>query len=325
MEHLVFFLLIVCAFQLVFSADPPAPSTLGNYLSQDFNGLSNAPSGTTLPFTQGVSLPGWWSNQDQLIVSDGGSNAGALYSFGEERAPDRSLGVVTSNKKKTIIFGTSLASAETINEITLSFIGEQWRYGGDIPDNSVLLFDFSVMTVSQYNGPDGWGALGSTTLWTPVPELSFVGNTTVNNTVGPVRGKQGYSTTLKTPNMGSGKVLQLRWTSHNGRDGLSIDDLQIVTTFAPNPNPNPNIPQSTANIWKGVAYVLGGLFGLCLIILAVISIQWRRSVRSQYRPVENGSQQTGMSPTPDLGIWGKMLNVKNNLTDEQLPLVTNLA
>ncbi len=61
------------------------------------------------------------------------------------------------------------------------------RYGGD-NDSDILVFDYSVMTQSQYqNG--GWGALGGTNGWIPVSALSFASlvNGTSGIPVGPVR------------------------------------------------------------------------------------------------------------------------------------------
>lgn len=266
---------------------PTSPVSLPSKYSQDFNSLPyNAKEGTIATFVQGATLPGWWANQGSIIVSDGSSNPGGLYSFGETSSTDRALGAITSNSKKLIIFGVSFTSNHIVKDITVSFIGEQWRNGGDVPDTSLLQFDWSIMDKEQYaNG--GWGQAGDTKLWTP--GLSFAGNTSNNNHSGPVRYRQPYTYAIKAPSMAIGNILQLRWTSHNGHDGLAIDDLLVEATLLPNTDSSDAIPPQGGDVTKIVIYVLAGLLGLCLASLVFVTIKWRRSVNAHmYSSLANG-------------------------------------
>jgi hypothetical protein len=311
-------ILIVLPFvHLACAQDAATPYKIVNKYSQDFNTLPGAgsPIGSSLPFSQGVTLPGWWSNQDTYIVSDGSSNVGALYNFGDGQ--DRAMGAVTSLKKKMVNFGVSLVCDVAVNDVTITFSGQQWREGGPFNETSQLAFDYSVMTSSQYNA-GGWGRNGDTTLWQYVAELSVFGN--VSDKAGPVRISNTYKATLKTPNMGPGKVLQLRWTSRN-HDGLAVDNFVLETTYTPiTPEKHPQ------QIYKTILlYLFAGLSGVLLIGFAIMTYMWRRSVRRRaYTPVESGATADAL-PVNLPGPYAVYASVRNNVNNnvEQQPLVNN--
>ena len=92
---------IVCGVALAsasFTAPAQIPTSAGNY-SQDFNSL--AISGTSNPWLDNVTLPGWYASKTAggatvtTYRGDNGSgNAGALYSFGPTSSSERALGSI---------------------------------------------------------------------------------------------------------------------------------------------------------------------------------------------------------------------------------------
>lgn len=266
------------------------PIKIADKLSESFEGLTGL-NNTPSSFVQGKSVKGWFSSESMYIASDGSSNVGGLYSFGA--SPDRALGAVNSNAKKTVVFGISIVSDVEIHEVDVKFTGEQWRYGGDVPDNDVLTFDFCVLSTEQYqNG--GWGGIyvQNTAPWMQVPQLSFYG--TNATATGPVRFLQRFARSLQTPGMGPDKVLQLRWTARSNHDGLAIDDFEIHATKDTGGAGTPS------NKWKTIGIAAISALGLTVVGIIVFAItRWKKHRKeAEYRHIypDVSSSQSSIRP-----------------------------
>ena len=76
--------------------------------TQDFDTLTS--SGTNNPWTDNLTLLGWYSNRTTYSAGTGSSNAGALYSFGSTSSSERALGSVASGSTGTIYYGVRLTN-----------------------------------------------------------------------------------------------------------------------------------------------------------------------------------------------------------------------
>jgi len=196
--------------------------------TQNFDGL--ATSGTGNAWTNGTSpLSGWYSNRTVYNANNGGSNAGALYSFGTGTNADRALGSVQSNTTGDICYGVRLenASDSSLTAAQITYTGEQWRNGGNTSQQSI--------TVSVRVAPadaDGFDCTSSG--WTEAPALQFTGPI-AGSTAGALDGNAAANrvagiTAVVPVTVPVGQHLWIRWLDVNdpGNDhGLGIDDLSI--------------------------------------------------------------------------------------------------
>gem|GEM_PF-4930801 len=137
-------------------------STSGSTYSQNFNTLINT-TGPTLegngPFHLADSqfstspISGWYFSKHAgtgsnatFRVDNGGLNTGAIYSYGATSQTERALGSVSSggvaSRFGTIICNTS---SGTLDTITITFDGEQWRNGvGSSSAANTLSFQYAA-------------------------------------------------------------------------------------------------------------------------------------------------------------------------------------
>ena len=206
-------------------------NTLGTAYTQDFNTLSNTP-GTT---TNDLTIIGWEMTEaglgtrdnEQYAVDDGTSNTGDTYSYGTLGSPDRALGALQSGSLNAT-FGAVFFNSQpfmTIDSLTISYVGEQWRLGqaGRGPDR--LDFQYSIGVMDVPNGP-----------WTDFDALDF----STPNTAATAGGTDGNSAAFRTSisatitgvNFGPQMLLFLRWVDADiagPEDALAIDDFSITT------------------------------------------------------------------------------------------------
>lgn len=211
----------------------------GSYL-QNFNGLVNSPTNTDIPFTNNVTLQGWYfinttsTRSDSIRVSSGTDNTGSLYSFGAASANERALGSIGSNTVGNLNYGLRLTnvSGVTIDSFTVQYDGEQWRNGGNTTAHS-LLFAYSLNATSLTTGTfNNVAALNFTTPVTGASASALNGNA---NFV-------ALTSTVTGINWLAGSDLWLRWFDANdaGNDhALAIDNLNFTAT-APTAVPEPN-------------------------------------------------------------------------------------
>src|SRR6478736_8752562 len=125
------------------------PMSVGPY-AQNFDAL--ATSGAN-PWVNNSTLPGWYAarngtNALSYRAGDGGSNAGDLWSYGVagvSNVADRALGSVASGTATPVVFGLRFTNdtAVTFTNFVISYIGEQWRCGGNTTPQT-LTFSYQV-------------------------------------------------------------------------------------------------------------------------------------------------------------------------------------
>ena len=201
---------------------PAAAISLSLPYMQDFNTL--ATSGTGNAWTDDSTLSGWYATRSIYIADSGSSQTGALYSFGSSSAADRALGALSSNATGDIYYGVKLINdtAQTINVITVTYTGEQWRNGGNTAVQTTF-FAYQVDAASLTAGP-----------WTDVPALDFaspIHTATAGALDGNAAANQATLTAVINLVVAPGQTVMLRWFDPNdsgNEHGLAIDDLSVT-------------------------------------------------------------------------------------------------
>ncbi|MEA5605826.1 DUF4347 domain-containing protein [Nostoc sp. UHCC 0252] len=206
----------------------PASFT-GTSYSQDFTSLAN--SGTSISWTNDSTIPGWYATRTTYNAGDGSSNTGALYSFGSSilSTTDRAFGSVASASTGTIYYGLRLQNNtdSAINQLRVSYTGEQWRNGGNISQQKL---NFSYQTGTTLTSL-------TTGTWTAVTSLDFTGPIALLLAATPLDGNLAINQNVKTSILinlvtpiAVGEEIILRWEDVDdpGNDhGLAIDDIFI--------------------------------------------------------------------------------------------------
>jgi hypothetical protein len=228
-------------------------SFTGSY-SQNFDTLAN--SGTANAWTDNTTLAGWYMRRvddvngvlaNQYNAGDGTSNAGAVYSFGSTGSAERALGSVGSGSVEHMAYGVRLTNntGSAISSLNLSFIGEQWRDGGNTtPVAQSQLFSYSLTStvigadiqasggVAGYTADPNFTRVASFDITSPVfgtTATALDGNLAAN------RVSIAGTLTLGTP-WANGTDLWLRWVDINdvGNDmGLGVDQLSVTSVPEP--------------------------------------------------------------------------------------------
>jgi hypothetical protein len=131
--------------------------TLGVPYTENFDSLAS--SGTPA-WANDSTLPGWFLSTDatpsvtSYLVGNGSVTTGGFYSFGAVSSTDRALGGLGSNT----YYGASGVglgyiglilqnqTGATINEMSVSYVGEQWRNGGN---TAIQSLNFSYVVSSS--------------------------------------------------------------------------------------------------------------------------------------------------------------------------------
>jgi hypothetical protein len=204
---------------------------MGSAYTQNFDSLANTASGTppSVTWTDNSTIAGWYSNRATCIVSTGSLNNGGLYSYGSASASDRALGSVGSGSASPVLYAVRFVNGTgaTINGLSISYTGEQWRNSGNTTQHS-LTFAYQV----------GATAIGTGT-WTTEPTLGFTGPV-ATATAGALDGnlaqnRVARSGAVNVP-VAPGQEIWLRWEDidNAGSDhGLSIDNLSVTPQAAP--------------------------------------------------------------------------------------------
>lgn len=162
-------------------------------------------------------------------ANNGGSNAGALYSYGSTGSSDRALGSVGSGNAAAgsywYVLGLTNASLVAFNSFTLSYTGEQWRNSAAGAQTAVLEYGFG----SSAQAVSSWVATGF--------------NFTSPVTGGSAGALDGNANALSlggtlAADWQAGQTLWLRWTDldQTGADhGLAIDNVSLSVTAVPEP------------------------------------------------------------------------------------------
>jgi hypothetical protein len=210
------------------------PINLSSSYTQNFDSLAN--SGTGNPWSDDSTITGWYFNRQfnnipqTYNAGTGSSNAGALYSFGAISDSERALGSVASGSTGTILWGISLVNdtSEVISDLDISFVGEQWRNGGNTASQT-LDFQYQIGAIGINSGT-----------WTDFDSLDFT-SPTVGSTASALDGnaaanQTNISATLTGLNLAPGEEIWLRWQDLNdaGNDhALAIDDFSVTADGEP--------------------------------------------------------------------------------------------
>ena len=210
---------------------PTGTISLNSPYSQNFDSLSSS----NATWTDSTSLTGWYaayssSTLTTITAGTGSSNTGSLYSFGATASSDRALGSTSSNTPGTIFYGARFFNdtGATISSLSVNYIGEQWRNGGNTTPQK-LDFAYQIGATSITAGT--WTDVNSLDFTSPVATATLTaldGNASTN--------RISLSSSFTGFSLAAGQEIWLRWSDINdaGNDhGLAIDNLQVSTSALP--------------------------------------------------------------------------------------------
>ncbi len=227
-------------------------TTLGATYQQNFDSLSNTAGSTT-----NTALPAGWyitetgggaRDNEQYAVDTGGSTTGDIYSYGAAAATDRALGQLRSGTLIPFI-GAQFTnnSGSDAGSMTVSYNGEQWRFGG-VHSTVAERMDFQI----SFNAT---GAGDTAATWIDVNSLDFSPSVTAG-TAGALNGNANQVAITGTFNfataLANGASFWIRWidTDATGADdGLAIDDFSL-SLGASTPQPG-SLTVANASVAEG--------------------------------------------------------------------------
>jgi hypothetical protein len=192
------------------------------------------------PYTN-YGMTGWQlyetggTGQAAFSVNDGSSSTSFCFSYGTINSTERALGVLAGGARRMAV-GLVLqnVTGATLNEVTVSFTGEQWRLGrsGAANPSDALLFEYRVGSGTDLSTNGGaFTAFQALNFFTPI----------TTGTIGALDGNAAaYRVALSSSIAGlgwaEGQYLVLRWRDVDdaGSDhGMGIDELSITTIPEP--------------------------------------------------------------------------------------------
>ncbi|MES2851117.1 MAG: choice-of-anchor D domain-containing protein [Bacteroidota bacterium] len=212
--------------------------------TQNFSTL--AQSGAANTWTNNTTLSGWFlfNKTPAAIITYGaetGSTGNATYnSYGAAANSERALGSVgsggaywTAPASGAVAGYMALAftnsSGGTINTVSLTFDGEQWRNGGNATAQTMgVQYGFGA----SFTAVTTWTGAGTAFNFTS-PVATATAAAVNGNVAGKVTGLGGSLTSL---GWADGTTLWFRWVETNdaGNDhGLAIDDVSFTATIPP--------------------------------------------------------------------------------------------
>jgi endonuclease/exonuclease/phosphatase family metal-dependent hydrolase len=256
----------------------------GTY-TQNFDALAS--TGTANPWTDNVTLPGWYAATNLTSIKSGtvtlynagtgSSTAGALYSFGDSGSTDRALGSLASGGLGNLACGVRLTNdtAFAQTNFMVSYTGEQWR----VANTNTQTLAFAYQIGASLTNADA----ANVQSWTPFAALNFNSPTT-NGTARALAGNDPTNQVIFTNVFLAGVVVQpgqelfLRWQDPDDAsfdDALAIDNLTVsfqatnaaVTGVPPNITTQPESQAVTEGDTVTFTVVAGGT--------APLSYQWQ--------------------------------------------------
>ena len=205
--------------------------------TQDFNTLTNT---TTVTWVNNSTIPNWYSQRTgtgtTILVSDGTSSGGNLYSYGTTASSERALGTVGSANVAAGNFAHGVllqnTSGATITDIKVSYTLEQWRFSGATAAQAIDVYyhtSASIDTALTPSNNTGWTQITGLTLSSPI----------ISGVTGPLNGnavanKVSLSNVpIPSLSLPDNNYIMLKWEdiNHAGNDhGLGIDDVTITWT-----------------------------------------------------------------------------------------------
>lgn len=229
---------------------PAEPSYAENFDGLPSNQGSVPPSASpavVLTHWQATTNQNISSTSSQLVVDNGTSSGGGIYSYGATGSSDRALGSIGATAAPAAAYATSIQNAGdvTLFDLTVLYTGEHWHLGQGVAADT-LSFAYSTTATSIFSAG-----------WTAVPELNYGEPADA----GPAAARDGNADpiliqhTISGLNLAPGEVLWIRWSDANvsGSDhGMAIDNVTLTATFA-------SVPEPTAILGPGLLAL--GLLG----------------------------------------------------------------
>ena len=235
------FTVILVSVASYFSKAQVQMNTAGSFQT-NFDALLN--TGSVNQWTDNLIIPNVFSQRttaSTLYAADNGSNlSGGLYSYGTTGSSERALGTIGSGNTS---FGGDFAhglllqntSGSDITLMTVSYVLEQWRNGGNTTPNVVTFWYKISPTLFTNLNP------GNNTGWTAVTALdatSPINTATAAAINGNNASNRVVLTNIAIPSLSipNGSYIMLRWSdpNHTGNDhGLAIDDLRVTFCNSP--------------------------------------------------------------------------------------------
>jgi hypothetical protein len=192
-----------------------------------FSGFGQGPYYVSTTPVNATGAAGWqYANQaaaDLRFAADNGtSTTGSAYSYGTTASTDRAIGSLGATISSNI--GAVFVNDGTtpLSTVTITFNGEQWRYGGGTSLNT-LSFEYAVNGTDILNGTfNAVGGLNYSSTVTSGAAAALNGN--ANQTA------KSFTFPLAT-NWLPGQTLVIRWKDNNdpgADDGLAIDDFTFT-------------------------------------------------------------------------------------------------
>ena len=226
--------------------------------TETFDTLSNTAGSTT-----NTALPtGWYITEggggardnEQYAVDTGASTTGDIYSYGAAAATDRALGELRSG---TLIplFGAKFTNntGATITSLDVSYVGEQWRFGGvhsTVADRLDFQYSTNATDLSTGTYLDA-NALDFNPPITAGTAGALDGNAAANRTA-----ISSTITGLSIPN-GATFFIRLNDVDATGADdGLAIDNFTVTPhggVATPTPTPTPALSINDVTLAEGDA------------------------------------------------------------------------
>ncbi len=248
--HNIFLVALILAFTTSLVASPHqiaradgsiSLTALGSAYLQDFDSLVNTGTSSIVPV--GWSFLESGTNANMLYTAGtGSSNTGDTYSFGAAGSTERAFGGLLSSALIPTI-GASFVNNTgfTVNELIISYTGEQWRLGTTARVDRID-FQFSLDATSLTTGT-----------WTDVNVLDFM--SPYIGTVGLLDGNAAeYRTALSYTILGlsipDSASFWIRWSDFNASgadDGLSVDEFSLTPTLDSAPLVSSTTPTSNAS------------------------------------------------------------------------------
>jgi endonuclease G, mitochondrial len=210
---------------------------IGVALTENFDAL--ATSGTSNPWTDNSTLPGWYaqfelqpSNPTLYIANAGGTNNGAIYSYGTGTITERAFGSQASGTPGTVYIAVKLTNntGQSISSLDINYFGEQWRNGGNTAAQATA-FQYQVANagvITDANTPAGG--------WTSAAALDFVTPVTGSTAAALDGNANRIQKSANVPvSIANGQEVWLRWVDINdaGNDhGVGIDDFSVTANAA---------------------------------------------------------------------------------------------
>jgi hypothetical protein len=249
--------------QIVDTAPGTNQVALSGSYTQNFDSLTGTGSGR--PWTDNVTLPGWYITASAYGLGFGGGEGISSMGYVGGQG-DRALGPVGSiSHDELIAVSFKNLTSSTLTSVSVAFDGEQWNRQAANPQKpSSLLFSYQIFEA-------GTGAIYivENTGWTFVPSLGFTSpNASLNASStldgnDPANSVRGFVSFVNGFTLAPGQELWLSWGSYSALGvpihGLGIDNLSV--SFATVPEP------------ASYAALVGGL------VLGLVALRRRRSAR----------------------------------------------